>query len=208
LRSETLLDAVTVEVDGSGEFSHKSTAVRATDLLQACQNLLILDEHLNVFRFAHLSVEEYLETQLLKIDSHTEIAKICLSLVCSSTWADYDIALETWERRYHDRHLLLYSAVFWPLHLSRCEDGCQILDALWEAFLSEATFRHWIDYHHQSVQNWFTKDAFWLRSEVLHNEERDRLSTVCVFGLGRKLTSISISQDGWTAGRLTNQSPL
>ena len=96
LRSETLLDAVTVEVDGSGEFSCKPTALRATDLLKVCQNLLILDERLNVFRFAHRSVEEYLETRLLRVDSHTEIAKVCLSLVCSSrSWIDYDIRLTT-----------------------------------------------------------------------------------------------------------------
>jgi len=199
LRSETLLDAVTVEVDGSGEFSHKCTAVRATDLLKACQNLLILDERLNVFRFAHLSVEEYLETQLLRVDFDTEIAKICLSLVCSSrSWTDYDVALETREGRYRDRHLLLYSAVFWPWHLNRSEDSCQILAVLWEAFVSEATFQHWIDYHCNRVRTAGSADTFWARSGALQ-EGRDRLSTVCVFGLGRKLTSISKSQFGWTA---------
>ena len=199
LRSETLLDAITVEVDGSGGFSHKRTTVRAIDLLKVCQNLLILDERLNVFRFAHLSVEEYLETQQPKANSHTEIAKICLSLVCSSrSWADYDATVETEEGRYHDRHLLLYSVVFWPLHLSRCKDSCQILGALWEVFLSEATFQRWIDYHYKRVQTRRPKDTFWLRSEKLQ-QERGRLSTVCVFGLGRKLTSISKSQFGWTA---------
>ena len=201
LRSETLLDDVTVEVDGSGGFSRKCTSIRSTDLLKACQNFLILDERLNVFRFAHLSVEEYLETQLLKVDSHTEIAKICLSLVCSSkSWIDYAIALETAEGRYQDRHLLLYSAVFWPWHLKCCGDTCQILDALWETFLSEATFKRWINFHHLCVRfSSSATDNFWIRSGALHGEERDRLSTVCVFGLGRKLASISQSQFGWTA---------
>jgi len=200
LQSETLLDAVTAEIDGSGEFSHKCMALRAMDLLKACQNLLILDERLNVFRFAHLLVEEYLETQLLKANSHTEIAKICLSLVCTSRfWTDYDITLATREGHYHDRHLLLYSAVFWPWHLNRCKDNCQILDALWETFLSEATFQRWINYHRQRVQiSWLSEDTFWLRLNALQkNKGRDRLSTVCVFGLGRKLTSISKSQYGW-----------
>ena len=200
LRSETLLDAVAAEVDSSGEFSRKCTSIRSTDLLKACQNLLILDERLNVFRFAHLSVEEYLETELLKVDSHTEIAKICLSLVCSlRSWTDYDISLETEEGRYHDRHLLQYSAVFWPLHLSRCEDSCQILDVLWETFQSEATFQRWIDYHHQRVRTRYPRDTFWHRSEALQGEKRNCVSTVCVFGLGRKLVSISKSQYGWTA---------
>ncbi|KAI5841657.1 hypothetical protein BZA05DRAFT_344843, partial [Tricharina praecox] len=61
LASETLLDAVTVELDSSGEFSHDK--IQVNDVLKACQNLLILDEGLDVFRFAHLSVDEYFETQ-------------------------------------------------------------------------------------------------------------------------------------------------
>jgi len=200
LQSETLLDAVTVEIDGSGEFSRICTAIRVTDLLKACQNLLILDEHLNVFRFAHISVEEYLETQQPKVDSDTEIAKICLSLVCSSrSWTDYDTTLATREGYYRDRHLLLYSAVFWPWHLKRCNDSCQILDALWGAFVSEATFLHWIDYHRQRVQTWGSQDTFWLRWEALQRQGTDRFSTVCVFGLGGKLTSISKTKFGWMA---------
>ena len=198
LQSEALLDAVTVEVDGSGVFS-KCTAVRANDLLKVCQNLLILDERLNVFRFAHLSVEEYLKKQL-KVNPHTEIAKVCLSLVCSSgSWKDYDTTIATREGRYHDRHLLLYSVAFWPWHLYHCNDSCQILDALWEGFLSEATFQRWIDCHYKRVQTRPPKDTFWRRSNKLQQQERARLSTMCVFGLGRKLTSISKSQSGWTA---------
>ncbi|KAI5799542.1 hypothetical protein FPQ18DRAFT_253782, partial [Pyronema domesticum] len=117
LRAETLLDTITVEVGRSGEFSRKSP-IRAKDLLSICQNLLILDESLNVFRFAHLSVEEYLETkpELSKASSHTEIAKGCLSLLCTpGSWDDYD-NITTEEGQYGDRHLLLYSVVFWPWH--------------------------------------------------------------------------------------------
>jgi len=115
LRSETLLDAITIEVNGSEEYSRKDT-IKTNDILEACQNLLILDERLNVFRFAHLSVDEYLEIQLPKVNSHTEIAKVCLSLLCTpGSWdsGDYDRTLETTEGYYSDCHLLLYSAVFW-----------------------------------------------------------------------------------------------
>jgi len=109
------------------------------------------------------------------------------------------MALSTREGRYHDRHLLLYSAVFWPWHLNRCRDSCQILSSLWEAFVPEVTFQHWIVYHCQRVQTARSKDTFWLRSRALQREGRDRLSTVCMFGLGRKLISISKSQFGWMA---------
>ncbi|KAF8422204.1 hypothetical protein EV426DRAFT_512093, partial [Tirmania nivea] len=62
LSSETLLDAVTVEVDTAGEFSQIGPA-RVKQLLTICRNLIILDKKLNTFRFAHLSVDEYLETK-------------------------------------------------------------------------------------------------------------------------------------------------
>jgi len=118
LCSKTLLDAITVEVSDSGEFSYSDTGFTANDLLNACQGILILDERLDVFRFAHLSVDEFLETQLCKHDPHTVIAKVCFSLLCTpSACDDYDTELKTSEGHYWDRHLLLYSAVFWPWHL-------------------------------------------------------------------------------------------
>ena len=156
-----------------------------------------MDECLNVFWFAHLSVEEYLETQQVKVNSHTEIAKICLSLVCySRSWADYDITITTRGGRYHDCHLLLYTAIFWPWHLNRCNDSCQIQHDLWEAFVSEATFRHWIDYHRLLVEISYPKDVFWRRLEPLQKEGWDSLLTVCVFGFRQMLASISRSQLG------------
>jgi len=82
IRTQTLLDAITVEIGHSGEFSREDS-IQVDDLLRACQNLILLDEGLNVFRFAHLSVDEYLETQLPRVDSHAKIAKVCLSLLCT-----------------------------------------------------------------------------------------------------------------------------
>ncbi|KAI5786153.1 hypothetical protein FPQ18DRAFT_296304, partial [Pyronema domesticum] len=135
LRAETLLDAITVEGGRSGEFSSQDP-IDANDLLKLCQNLLVFDEPLNVFRFAHLSVQEYLETkpELSKASSHTEIAKRCLSLLCTpGSWDDYD-NITTEEGQYGDRHLLLYSAVFWPWHFSHCEDvNWQTLTDLWNS---------------------------------------------------------------------------
>jgi len=198
LRSETLLDAITIQIDTSSNSCHRGTAVMANDLLKACHNLLILDERLNVFRFAHPSVKEYLETNLGTVNTHTEIAKVCLSLLCTlDSWGNYNKLLRTSEGRYSDRHLLLYAAVFWPWHFAHCEDGCPILSGLWGAFVAEATFQRWINYHCQCVQtSEFSEDTYWLRSEALQ-QERDILSTVCVFGLKRKFTSIFKSEFRW-----------
>jgi hypothetical protein len=194
LRTETLLDAITVEVGRSGEFSRKAP-IKANNLLRICQNLLILDESLNVFRFAHLSVEEYLESQpqLRKADSHAEIAKGCFSLLCTpGSWGDYEeVRIE--EGGYRDRHLLSYSVLFWPWHFSHCADvnGCQTLTGLWNTFLSERNYQQWLNYHRKWVQHaaWLT-DTFWRRVHYWHNGADNILFLVCVFGLSRMFTSV------------------
>ena len=124
----TLLDAIRVDIGDQGEFSpNRKNTITVNGLLKACQNFLIFDKQLNVFRFAHLSVDEYLETKLPKVDSHSEIAMVCLSLLYTpGSWDAYDKTLQTSEGYYSDRHLL-YSAVFWPWHFSlgRDTDGYQ-----------------------------------------------------------------------------------
>jgi len=189
LRTETLLDAITAEIDDSGTFSHYT--IQPNDLLKACQNLLIMDEALNVFRFAHLSVDEYMQRKLCRIDSQAEIAKVCLSLLCSPAWDGYDTALSTFQGRNSNRHLLLYSAVFWPWHFAHCDDSkdCPVLTGLWNTFVSEETHRRWLDYHRQCVlTDWPVRDTFFWQRSATRNKEgyKDVLSTVCIYGLGRK----------------------
>ena len=193
LCSETLLDAIMVEIGEQGEFSHKD-AITANGVLKACQNLLLFDNQLDVFRFAHLSVHEYLETKLHKVDSHSEIAKVCLSLLCTpSSWDSYDMTLETYEGRHKGRHLLLYSAVFWPWHCSRCGDinGNRMLTRLCNAVVSETNHQRWLDYHRLRVVKRSTRDHFWRRGHALQQEGNgDPLYSVCVFGLSRILMII------------------
>ena len=192
LCSETILDAIRVEIGEQGEFSCKeTTAVNVSSLLKICQNLLIFDKHLNVFRFAHLSVDEYLETRLCKDDSHGEIAKVCLSLLCTpSYWGNYDQTLETKRGRHSDRHLLLYSAVFWPWHFSRCKEN-DMLTRLCTMLLSEVNHKKWLGYHRLRVKAYsYDEDPFWQRAAALREGRDDPLSAVGVFGLSRVFTTI------------------
>ena len=192
LCSKTLLDAITVEVGNAEEFSRKDP-ITVNGVLKVCQNLLIFDKQLNVFRFAHLSVDEYLETKLHKVDSHGEIAKVCLSLLCTpSSWDTYDKTLRTREGLHGDRHLLLYSAVFWPWHFSSCGDGggYQILTRLCNALLSETNHQSWLTYHLMNVKTQYTRDQFWRRVRALQEERNDPLFSVCVFGLSQMFATI------------------
>lgn len=58
----------------------------AEELLDLCCNFLVLDTELDVFRFAHLSVREYLETkpQYSSERGHALAAQFCLKYLCTS----------------------------------------------------------------------------------------------------------------------------
>ncbi|KAA8894567.1 hypothetical protein FN846DRAFT_999693 [Sphaerosporella brunnea] len=184
LSSKTLLDAVTAQVDESGNFS-RGGPIREDTILKVCQNLLILDKKLDVFRFAHLSVEEYLETkpELLEVNSHSSIAKVCLSVLCSPhTWDQYDKTVKTKRGDYKDRHLLLYSTVFWPFHLSRCE---AMNDTLSTTFMSGTNYQQWLTYYWSVVKTYvLEEDTFWSKHTFFRgNKTNGPMFVACIFGL-------------------------
>ncbi|KAI5841655.1 ankyrin repeat-containing domain protein [Tricharina praecox] len=195
LNSRALLAASTVKLGGSDEFFHDPT-VKANDLLKACQNLLILDEHFDVLRFAHFSADEFLETRLSKVDSYTEKSKFCLSLLCTPTaWNDYDNSV-TDPRLYRDRNLLMYATVFWPWPMSRYDDdaeACRILDGLWAAFTSVTNHSRWLQHCRTTVYSnigYNDADVFWRRVLAVQkqNENFER-SAVSGSGLTKKFRS-------------------
>lgn len=50
-------------------------------VLDACQNLLVVDSQLDICRFSHLSVQEFLEKHWSYQEANGLIAKVCLSLL-------------------------------------------------------------------------------------------------------------------------------
>ncbi|CAG9938653.1 unnamed protein product [Clonostachys rosea f. rosea IK726] len=81
LTSEAFLAAVSTRKDGESE------AISRDQLLDLCCNLVIFDEALDVFRFAHLSVREFLEThELFKSDFiNSRVAEACLIRIVDAT---------------------------------------------------------------------------------------------------------------------------
>jgi hypothetical protein len=206
LNSRALLDASTVKLGDSRKFSHDAS-VKANVLLKACQNLLILDKQLDVFRLAHLSVDEYLETRLPKGASHLEISKACLSLLCSPvSWASYKTASLASPGLYHRCHLLTYATLFWPWHLacSQGEQGCQNLTDIWNGFISGADVQRWGTYLRGCVGQYsFATDTYWQRVRTFRQVAGDHhtlqgkrdyiLTLACVFGLRREFENVFAS---------------
>ncbi|KAI9040339.1 uncharacterized protein KD926_008296 [Aspergillus affinis] len=83
-------------------------SVTTTDILQLCQNLVIVDSQLSVFRFAHLSVREYLQTrpEFTEVELHSLAMKGCMDVYM--TEANMNPA--------HQEALKSYGMFFWPVH--------------------------------------------------------------------------------------------
>ena len=88
-------------------------------LLDTCCNLLVLDEELNTFRFAHLSVREYLEQskRFNKIEANSLVAQRCID-VCMLEQQDLsDAAMK------QNNMIKRYAAMYWPFHCENLGDN-------------------------------------------------------------------------------------
>jgi len=197
LASDTLLDAVIMaQVSKTGDYPASQSITNDT-ILKVCQNLLVLDDRLQIYRFAHLSVDEYLETKFnnSKVDSHAYIAESCLSLLCSpKPFEKYDQTIFTEEGQYANRHILLYSAAFWPWHFVRYEElklengHSEVLERLWERFMMQSNYQKWLNYHYAVIKTEESNnELFWQKLHAFANEQTsDRIYATCIFGLSRR----------------------
>lgn len=66
--------------------SEDRNTISAEDLLDLCFGFLVLDIEQNVYRFAHLSVREYLETnpEYSSENNHALAAQLCMRYLCTS----------------------------------------------------------------------------------------------------------------------------
>jgi hypothetical protein len=92
-------------------------------VLDLCCNLVIFDPTLETFRFAHLSVREYLEmrTEYTTEKTNALIAETCLlSLIGSTDTQDTWAFLRPWNFTTSDlesfKQLYTYAALFWTFH--------------------------------------------------------------------------------------------
>ena len=104
---------------------------------------------------------------------------------------DYDANLTTHEGQYKDRHLLLYSAAFWPWHFARGKD-CDTLDAIWYTFVSGTNHQRWREYCDKHVQaKPRQRSVLWERVGAHTQLESSLLSCGCAFDIRRKFVEIS-----------------
>ena len=125
-------------------------------ILDLCSDFIVIDNELDVFRFAHLSVREFLES-LEGYEPHRNHAiavGCCLRYLCSSTvlatMPVFDDMKEIFLGRFH-----FYSCLYWPVHLFESKDCLLLLplQALAQNFMigddgkPSLAFTCWNDIH-------------------------------------------------------------
>lgn len=121
LRASEFLMAVAANLNTSdGDISVDS-------LLELCNNFVVYDEGLNVFRFAHLSVREFLETrpEFAKVSCYSLAAECCLLQIFASSNCP-----ET-ERFMSDVHRLRLRGAPGCTDTSQCEKFLEYANRFW-----------------------------------------------------------------------------
>jgi len=91
--------------------------INPESLLDYCSNLIVEDKALDIFRFAHLSVREYLETRddFTPSDTHAVAAEICLTSITKARIGARDrMTPPSAEQSLNG--IFEYATMFWPVH--------------------------------------------------------------------------------------------
>ncbi|KAJ5316803.1 hypothetical protein N7508_001311 [Penicillium antarcticum] len=149
-----------VRVNTNGEEPALADEIDEQGLLSLCNNLLTIDSQLKVWRFAHLSVREYLESKmqwtLPLVNFHA--ASACLTWFITKYDKDDDVNLdlEDWESKpteiFHLMHPFhIYMRHHWTKHIQAAQDDEDSpLSSLLKKFLgspetSSKQFQKWYE---------------------------------------------------------------
>jgi ankyrin repeat protein len=141
---KTLEVVAAVSVDSEGQ----CYALSNTDLLNMCCNMVILDAELDVFRFAHLSVREYLEgrSDNINTEAHALAMERCLDTYL------FELASRPRSEMTDEHNSVFrpYATLYWPVHCQRVGSGGlvgQPKEKLWQFLLqgcdAASSFTEW-----------------------------------------------------------------
>jgi hypothetical protein len=109
LKSPEFIAAVSVDSEG------QHIPLEVSQLLDMCCNMVVLDEKLDLFRFAHLSVREYLESRgdYTEIEIHSLVVERCVDELSSE---QHELIGK------ENRELSPYATLYWPVHYQSIEN--------------------------------------------------------------------------------------
>ncbi|VUC22857.1 unnamed protein product [Clonostachys rosea] len=186
LPSSVFLNAISAKEDGS------SSAITRDQILRLCCNLVIYDTSADAFRFAHLSVREFLEQQETynSVSANALVARICISNFVSTTLGDPTQA------RFSE-----YACLFWAEHASAAVSPSQSsFNEILKHFLCGLNFNSW----HIAVKDFLDDMDIWQRAPgkliATISHWPQVLLVVCAYGI-----SGILSREQWI--ELAKQQP-
>lgn len=174
LSIKEFLEAVSLDSEGS------YTEVSREELLEMCCNFVVHDEALDVFRFAHFSVREYLETrkEYSSAASHTLAAERCLSV-----FVPWSGKRQTPDALASNVIFRDYATVYWAAHCCMSGQGRKSgpLQGLFEKFIRQE-FNAWAKSTVLSQKSLARDDPFKATFESMLGSPPDPFFAFCVWG--------------------------
>ncbi|CZR51502.1 uncharacterized protein PAC_01379 [Phialocephala subalpina] len=177
----------------SFEVADQELEVSASTLLDICGNLVVLDTELDVFRFTHLSVREFLERRpdFSPKLTHATAAEICLNTLLTRDWLSSEI---TWQKP----TLYQYATLYWASHTELCGKEYRkhkIWDALTQIFARDDRvapwFAKWLLQVESASQTLGWDDPLKDKIEQSLGHPETCLFTACTFGFSEVVELLS-----------------
>jgi ankyrin repeat protein len=140
LRSDEFLKALSADLDIS------NVTITVDNLLNICCNLVKYDSELDVVRFIHLSVREYLESREPEYEkslSHSAVATACLQTCFHGSKPKRKAHLKNAQNKtFYD-----YAIVYWPVHCVQSSTYRRQgkLGKLFNGFIYDRKYRGWLN---------------------------------------------------------------
>ena len=154
LSPQALIDAIAVDLEGSGRVDQNHKLQDVSDILEICVCLVdnFTDQGKGFVQIAHFSVLEYLQSDRIKEQEaatfaldhqacHLEITRICIIYVL-----DFYISKPSNGQQHHDSSLYNYTYSYWPFHYLESGAVGSPADSLVVRLLTNADYWHYVDW--------------------------------------------------------------
>ncbi|KAL8992531.1 MAG: hypothetical protein Q9169_007030 [Polycauliona sp. 2 TL-2023] len=181
-------------------------------VLRICFNLIVVDAKMNVLRFAHSSVREFLDlqTDFASHKTHGRVAKSCLNSMFYSSPVEIKAGISSKDHFYH------YSILYWAEHCAAVfvsgEDS-KLVELLEEFIFEDGTnslaFIGWLKDVQEYTELLPRHHSLKKKLSAVSSQDQALLFTVCVFGLAPLLNHIiKFSAVDWNRKNDSGQTAL
>ena len=199
LNAERTLSAAELIAAVGFDSNGKPVMLKPDQMLFLCHSLVAFDAGLQMFTFAHVSCRDFLQRnpELSGNSAHTMMAKRCLEVLS----VGYGI-FSRQESLVHDRTLLKYSRIFWPIHYANVVPGTRS-DDLKEALLTfifqgtsretSTAFEMWLEHAKESISSLNTDNELKIQLEAAIGSSCVPFFLACAFGFPEVLMHLQKS---------------